>query len=348
MDRRDEMGIFGALGLPGKINKDSMECICYEEAESPHYLPEPGILEKMGGRLDAFLGKKMAELRESLLEKSTKDVNKRFISRISHNTENISYKESILRAITKKEIGHLVHLWFYAPKFQRYSILEFSLGGQHWMVPEGKKWKDRYFPKRFELRVDEENGKFSFHIRYVGDKVNSFAKVGALLQEKLRGPIDWDSRCEALDSFLAGRDAGCLEDYQGTIQGWIVSESLYKSAEENLGTWVSQYLYLEDIEHKVALKWITCPTCNGEGEHINPSIDAHGITQDEFEEDPYFEHEYHSGVYVVTCYECDGHKKVVDVDREKTSKEALRFVDDYRRNESYYRSERMAERRMGA
>lgn len=55
-----------------------------------------------------------------------------------------------------------------------------------------------------------------------------------------------------------------------------------------------------------------CSLCRGKGTHVNPSIDAHGITCEEFDDDPDFREEYMSGAYDVHCYECGG-KRVVPV-----------------------------------
>ena len=63
-------------------------------------------------------------------------------------------------------------------------------------------------------------------------------------------------------------------------------------------------------------KYDVCGTCNGKGSHVNPSIDAHGISPEEFDEDPDFREEYLSGMYDVDCYECHG-KRVVPVIDER-------------------------------
>jgi hypothetical protein len=56
--------------------------------------------------------------------------------------------------------------------------------------------------------------------------------------------------------------------------------------------------------------WEVCPTCRGKGYHVNPSIDADGLTGEDFAEDPDLAETYFSGGYDVVCYECDG-KRVV-------------------------------------
>lgn len=56
--------------------------------------------------------------------------------------------------------------------------------------------------------------------------------------------------------------------------------------------------------------WLICPVCNGEGTTVNPAIDAHGLTAEDFREDPDLAEDYASGVYDITCAACNG-KRVV-------------------------------------
>lgn len=62
----------------------------------------------------------------------------------------------------------------------------------------------------------------------------------------------------------------------------------------------------EEKPYKIRLRWKVCETCDGRGTHVNPSIDAHGISSEDFDEDPDFREEYMSGMYDVPCYECSG------------------------------------------
>jgi DnaJ-class molecular chaperone len=57
-------------------------------------------------------------------------------------------------------------------------------------------------------------------------------------------------------------------------------------------------------------KWTICPACDGEGTTINPAIDCHGLTREDFAEDPDFAEDYMSGVYNITCAACSGSGKV--------------------------------------
>jgi hypothetical protein len=60
----------------------------------------------------------------------------------------------------------------------------------------------------------------------------------------------------------------------------------------------------------VPVRFEVCPTCNGHGMHVNPSIDASGISGEDFERDPGFKQEYIGGCYDVKCYGCDGRRVV--------------------------------------
>lgn len=98
-------------------------------------------------------------------------------------------------------------------------------------------------------------------------------------------------------------------------------------------------------------KSIVCPRCNGTGKHVNPAIDEHGLTHEDFSEDPDFAESYFSGVYDVRCELCQGMNVIQEVDettcKQKLSwwkgliryRNALRLESDSR-IEDYY--ERMA------
>jgi len=120
------------------------------------------------------------------------------------------------------------------------------------------------------------------------------------------------------------------------------------------GSWISQVrrFFLEYVKdelgiEKVPMKKVVCPTCRGEGSHVNPSIDSHGLTAEDFEQDPDFEEGYREGRYDVACYECDGLRVVDDFDFDrcpKLQKEWEEYVDDAQADHAT----EMAERAMGA
>jgi hypothetical protein len=59
-----------------------------------------------------------------------------------------------------------------------------------------------------------------------------------------------------------------------------------------------------------------CERCDGEGTHVNPSVDGNGLTAEDFDEDPDFREHYFAGVFDVACEECHGNKVVQVVDEE--------------------------------
>ena len=61
---------------------------------------------------------------------------------------------------------------------------------------------------------------------------------------------------------------------------------------------------------EVPAKNEVCGNCRGEGRIVNPNIDGHGLTREDFDEDPQFEEDYFSGVYDIHCPECKG-KRVI-------------------------------------
>lgn len=83
-------------------------------------------------------------------------------------------------------------------------------------------------------------------------------------------------------------------------------------------------LYLDDDTEEIVqfpAKFELCPTCNGKGSHVNPGIDSHGITSDEWHNNWSYEEreQYMSGGYDVSCYECNGRRVVPVVDEDRCS-----------------------------
>lgn len=89
-----------------------------------------------------------------------------------------------------------------------------------------------------------------------------------------------------------------------------------------------------------------CEYCEGRGKYVNPAIDSHGITQEEFDDDPGFEEDYFSGRYDVVCKGCRGKRvrpEPILLDGDEASKAWKDWIEDM---EGYAR-EREYERRWG-
>lgn len=87
---------------------------------------------------------------------------------------------------------------------------------------------------------------------------------------------------------------------------------------------VTHYVY-DDEGEKVPVTfpahYEVCDRCRGEGKHVNPSIDGHGISREEFDEDPEFEEAYFAGRYDVTCEVCKGERVVLVEDEDQFTDE---------------------------
>jgi hypothetical protein len=97
---------------------------------------------------------------------------------------------------------------------------------------------------------------------------------------------------------------------------------------------------------KIPACYTVCPRCHGNGKHVNPSIDGHGISgDDECWDDDDFREMYFGGGYDVTCEECDGVRVVLVVDEDRASAEQLAHYGKHQEaeweDEAMARMERM-------
>lgn len=97
-----------------------------------------------------------------------------------------------------------------------------------------------------------------------------------------------------------------------------------------------------DITHPA--RWGVCPCCDGKGKYVNPSIDSHGISPEEFHEDPDFMEDYFRGTYDVTCMTCNGRTTVL----VPSTAEGQKALQEVMQEDADHRAEVDAERRMGA
>lgn len=105
-------------------------------------------------------------------------------------------------------------------------------------------------------------------------------------------------------------------------------------------------LGVEEIE--LPVKMAVCPRCDGKGTHVNPAIDGHGISPEEFRDDPEFGEAYFRGDYDVRCETCDGRNVVPVPDWAKMPPEHVKAYKKQIDEEAADRIEAEQERRMGA
>lgn len=136
---------------------------------------------------------------------------------------------------------------------------------------------------------------------------------------------DW-SHCEEL---VKGEDDWNLEQWEKA------TEKAWQTWLESLGS--SSTVGCES-------KFEVCPTCNGRGTHVSPSIDSGGITMSEWAEwDPEERDYYMSGRYDVTCFECHG-KNVIQVLEYDTKNKLYNWC--CARLEEYYEAQYESSREM--
>jgi hypothetical protein len=106
----------------------------------------------------------------------------------------------------------------------------------------------------------------------------------------------------------------------------------------------------EEITAEAPVIFEVCGRCGGRGSHVNPSIDGHGITMEEWDQD-WSEDEregYLSGRYDVTCYECAGKRVVAVIDETRCDSDVLDQIRRLEREDAEYEAICRAERAMGA
>lgn len=123
----------------------------------------------------------------------------------------------------------------------------------------------------------------------------------------------------------------------------------YKSLDEKRMVAVCGPIYDDELDHEyegkeIKFTWDVCPTCEGRGRHVNPSIDCCGLSAADFAEDPDFAESYMRGDYDEPCYDCGGRRVVPVPDDEKF----LNALESHYNALADMRAEYLAEVRMGA
>ena len=107
----------------------------------------------------------------------------------------------------------------------------------------------------------------------------------------------------------------------------------------------------DEIEIELPARYEVCGRCRGEGSHVNPSIDGHGITEDEWN-GPDWDDEsrdaYMSGAYDVACEVCNGDRVVLVPDEERADRAMLARYEETQRDLAECLAIMRAERAMGA
>lgn len=107
-------------------------------------------------------------------------------------------------------------------------------------------------------------------------------------------------------------------------------------------------VYMDDgSEQPLPVKWAVCPVCDGNGTHVNPAIDAGGLTAEDFAEDPDFAEDYMRGTYDQTCNHCKGRTTVPVTDEDACDPLLLAMYRRQVQDEADDRACELAELRAG-
>lgn len=102
------------------------------------------------------------------------------------------------------------------------------------------------------------------------------------------------------------------------MQRWCVDGDMARPSDEARERWADESDDELPDEFKVRRgKRVVCPSCDGHGKHVAASVDAHGLTQRDLDDDPDFADDYFGGRYDVRCETCYG-ENVVDGELECT------------------------------
>lgn len=112
----------------------------------------------------------------------------------------------------------------------------------------------------------------------------------------------------------------------------------------------------EETTHELPARFEVCPTCEGHGTHLTPSIRDHAYSRDEFmeafdDEEDRAQYFRRGGIYDVQCEECKGRRVVPVVAEDLVTTEQRPILDLWARQEQSrldYERETTAERQMEA
>jgi hypothetical protein len=107
----------------------------------------------------------------------------------------------------------------------------------------------------------------------------------------------------------------------------------------------------EEVTVEVPAYYEICSRCNGKGSHVNPAIDGHGISMEEWN-GPDWDDEsremYMNGGYDIACEAGCDHGKQLVPDLDRINPEIVKAYHQHLDNQAAWDAEQAAERAMGA
>lgn len=180
--------------------------------------------------------------------------------------------------------------------------------------------------------------------------------------------VAYEFGCKMLKGEFEERESG-LAASTDTISAILAKAESRVDEDGKPGKDGKSRFYYEEVMVEIPCEYEVCGLCRGKGKHVNPSIDASGISSadHEFWEDDYdpeyedddFEGDYENtgkrnvrtsrymrGDYDVSCYSCKGNR-VVPIPASHAPAVVLKAIHEAVEDNAMYEAEREAERRMG-
>ena len=158
----------------------------------------------------------------------------------------------------------------------------------------------------------------------------------------------WGSRMLEDRNYMMDRRTNAKNAFEGydprsktitvSFTKYLDDDDMY---EDEDGNWHEE----EEVTLRLPAKMEVCDLCSGSGKVVNPSIDAGGLTQDDFDRDPDFEEEYFSGAYDIGCPQCNGNNVMPVVNEAALDDEQKKKYYEFLEKESSEAAEREADRR---
>lgn len=117
-----------------------------------------------------------------------------------------------------------------------------------------------------------------------------------------------------------------MKDCPNTIKAYVMLQPVSFSKTDN--KWYRHWNQ-QSIEVDLPAHRIVCDRCRGKGTHVNPNIDGHGLSSDDFDNDPDFRESYFNGDYDVHCHECKGNRVIDVVNYDALSPKMKRRFDAF-------------------
>ena len=179
--------------------------------------------------------------------------------------------------------------------------------------------------------------------------LRKLSKLASVLDER-----GLQKEADFLDIIIkeASRQDQLMEERNYMMDSRTNAENAWEGYDERSGTMAiswTRYDEEHDTEEEKTLslpaRLELCDLCSGKGSVVDPSIDAGGLSQDDFYDDPGFEEEYHGGTYDIPCPQCRGKRVVPVVNYEGLAPEQKKEFDEYQREQAEIAEEEYNDRR---